>query len=107
MNYQINILGQLYSVFYKSRLEDNKLEIMDGYTDFFAKKIVICDFENEDKGIESTENINGYINQVFRHEVVHAFAYESGVQNLNELDEEQLIEWIATMIPKINMVNNQ
>lgn len=104
MNEQIIILGQTYSVAYKSRQEDKKLETMDGYTDCFAKKIVICNLNDESKDVECTENINGYIEQVFRHEVIHAFAQESGVAPLNELNEEQLIEWFAIMMPKISKV---
>lgn len=104
MSYQINILGQAYSVFYKSRQEDKKLETMDGYTDVFAKEIVICDFKSESEEIESTKNVKGYSDQVFRHEVIHAFVYESGVQTLSDLEEEQLVEWFAIMFPKINEV---
>ena len=44
---KINILGTEYSLEYLSSKEDKKLENLDGYTDYYKKKIVIeKDFEN-------------------------------------------------------------
>lgn len=55
-----------------------KKEFMDGYTE---------------KGTEYR------FDHVVRHELIHAFAEESGVSYGND---ENLVDWIANMIPKIN-----
>lgn len=100
----IDILGIAYKLEYKSFKEDKKLEEMDGYTDFYLKRIVVeKDFENR---MIDTEKIKLYQNKVLRHEIVHAFLYESGLDvNSNKAyswaENEEMVDWFAIQSPKL------
>ena len=103
----IEILGTKYKLEYRN-LEDNKeLDEMDGYTDNYKKIIVIGNleqrdyFKNELKG-----KINIVKNKVLRHEIIHAFLFESGLDtNSNRsdswADNEEMVDWLAIQSPKI------
>ena len=81
--------------------EYTKLKRMDGYTDFSIKKIVVADFEVDDNCIDDLE---WYKNKVLRHEIIHAFIYESGLaENCEWARDEQLTDWIAIQFE--NMLN--
>ena len=104
MKTKINVLGTEYKIEYRSFKKDKKLETADGYTDFFFKLIVIeDDFENRNMLIEK---IKKYQEKILRHEIVHAFLYESGLDcNSNKseswADNEEMVDWIAIQSPKI------
>jgi hypothetical protein len=68
---KINVLGVMYEI-----IEDDGL-INDGNDG-------VCDVYNE----------------VMRHELVHAFFYESGLCEYS--DNEQLVDWIATQYDKLH-----
>lgn len=84
---RINILGTTYTTHVVSTKDiDNHA----GMCEFYKKKISICnDFDDiEDK------------QRVIRHEILHAFFHESG---LNEYaDNETLVDFIATQFPKLH-----
>lgn len=98
----VNILGTEYTVKFMSEKEDYRLEEMDGYTDFYSKLIVV---ENSRAG--TIHNINEYHRKVLRHEIVHAFLYESGFAtsshgNDSFADDEEIVDWIAIQGRKIH-----
>ena len=100
---KVDILGANYSIYYKSRKEDTSLETRDGYTDNYVKRIVInTDFSDSwDK-----ESIKVYKNKVLRHEVLHAYLYESGLDvNSNKAyswaENEEMVDWFAIQAPKL------
>jgi Zn-dependent peptidase ImmA (M78 family) len=41
---------------------------------------------------------------VLRHEIIHAFRYESGLKSCANVDDEQYVDWIATQFTKIYKV---
>lgn len=49
----------------------------------------------------SKQDIQKYKNQVVRHEVVHAFLFESGLGNDSWAANEEIVDWIAAMFPKL------
>ena len=96
----INILGQDYTI-----SMDEELEGMDGYCDKTVKKIKVCStlkepkvktYELEDKAV--------YLKHVLRHEIVHAFAFESGLDHGTVVQNELVVDWIASMYPKLKKV---
>lgn len=107
MENKINILGTEYSFEYKSINEDGKLEDLEGYTDLYNKHIVIGKIEERDYfQNENKEKIKKIKNKIFRHEIVHAFLYESGLDcNSNKVyswsENEEMIDWFAIQSPKI------
>lgn len=99
MKRKINILGTEYDVIIKSLKKDPKLEGLDGYIDYSIKTIVINEavFKRDDPKL--VEKLEEPINNILRHELVHGFIHESGLDcNYNT---EVLVEWIARMLPKM------
>ena len=45
------------------------------------------------------ENLEDYKKKVTRHELVHAFLFESGLHDMAK--DEQLVEWLAIQSPKM------
>lgn len=94
---KIDVLGTEYTVEY----QDMKDEEIDGYCDYTSKHIVI-----------RADNVNGLENfrynqkKQLRHEIIHAFLAESGLQaNFEHCSkfghEETMVDWIAIQFPKL------
>lgn len=98
----VNICGVEYSIEHNTPNNDEKLVEFDGYSDCTSKKIVIADFD--DTNNLGVQNIAIHRENVLRHEIIHAFAYECGIERLSELPEEILVQWIAMQLPKINSI---
>lgn len=96
----VDILGTKYRVFSATESEDGRMNGLNGYTDWTVKKICIEKEWHGDIG-----DMKAYINQVIRHEVVHAFMFESGFgdcfKHESEGQEETVVDWIAYMLYKI------
>jgi hypothetical protein len=95
---KINILGTEYKFEPSEAREDMRLTYNDGYCDFYTKTIRHENNYNENRP-DSIGDYNELKNQVKRHEIVHAFFFESGLANY--ADNEQLVEWIALQFPKM------
>lgn len=96
---KVSILGTEYTIQKLSRNEDNYLKNCDGYCDKTSKRIVV-NTDNDD-----LDNVEVYIKKVLRHEIIHAFLHESGLQENFKHDtwghDETMIDWIAVQFPKI------
>ena len=100
---KVDILGTEYTIVEK---EDERFEKhdADGFCEWWTKEIHIK------KGIgEETENtmfgMKQYKENVIRHEIIHAFMFESGMQSYER--DEQIVEWITRNIEKINKALEQ
>lgn len=110
MENRICVLGTEYSIEIHKISIDNHMKrnnIM-GYCWYDEKLIVIPD-TSEKEYFDFTDNdaeIN-FINKVLRHEIIHAFLYESGLSTCCEwANNETIIDWIAIQSPKIeNLIN--
>ena len=104
---KINVLGTIYTIEYKDIADDDKLDEMEGYTDLYKKHIVIGKLEQRSYFAgESEEKLNKVKNKILRHEIVHAFLFESGLDsNSNKsyawADNEEMVDWFAIQSPKI------
>lgn len=106
----VNILGTEYTVTVKKYDEDEEFErsSIDGYCDRWTKQIVVCDMSTY-KGWEHEppETISAIQKEVLRHEIVHAFFSESGLEasalrpDVAWVKNEELVDWIALQGPKI------
>lgn len=98
-NQSIDVLGTSYKIKFLSPAEDKNLQTCDGYCDKTSKLIVVTT-ENTDLGDFLT-----YQKSCLRHEIIHAFLFESGLSNNWEHKpyghEETVIDWIALQFPKI------
>lgn len=106
----VNILGTEYDIAKKKYDEDDtfKREDVDGYCDGYVKRIVVCDMATwpgcENDAADTNENAQ---KDTIRHEIVHAFFNESGLQNCAARYDgpwskfEECVDWIAIQGPKI------
>ena len=100
----VNILGTPYTIYEQSTEENNMLKECDGYCDKSSKKIVIIK-KPEDNQLEDFEQ---YRRKILRHEIIHAFLFESGLHENWKHDEfghdETWVDWIAAQFPKMLIV---
>lgn len=99
-NKKINILGTEYTISEKNREEDKNLNDADGYCDKTTKEIIIC------KDMDGTlKDMEWFKNKVLKHEIIHAFLFESGLQENFEHPryghDETYVDWFAVQSPKI------
>ena len=104
---KIDILGTEYTVEYVDIESDEKLEEMEGYTDLYNKTIIVGKIEQREYfKNEPAEKIKKIKNKILRHEIIHAFLFESGLDsNSNKsyawADNEEMVDWFAIQSPKI------
>lgn len=98
---EINVLGTEYTVYLTPKSEDPRLEDNDGYTDTSEKLCVVDDLEHAEKDTFAKGDLKKYRKQVIRHELLHAFLFESGLDVNSWAYNEELVDWIAIQFPKI------
>lgn len=103
----VNILGTDYEIYMNvPTTADKTLERCEGYCDKTTKRLVIGKLGNECNLGEPME----YIKYVVRHEVIHAFLFESGIggDTVWDIDgqehPEHMVEWFGMQFPKIAAV---
>ena len=95
---KISILGTEYDFDESTAKEDSRLSENDGYHDGYAKIIRVEKDYNENHPF-SIQDWDEFKKSIKRHEIVHAFLFESGARK--ECENEQLVDWIATQFPKM------
>lgn len=108
-DFKVNILGSEWSIEFGTVEKYPNLAEMDGYTDFSTHQIVVDTMEKADGQIGSKEDMTAYKKNVIRHEIIHAFLYEPGLEaNSNASDNwainEEMVDWFAIQSPKIFQV---
>ena len=103
---KVNILGVKYSIHYQTEAENKNLKEIGGYCDPSVRKICIRDFSREPAEDGQLERLDYVIRQSLRHEIVHAFFFESGLGfNASKVDHwstnEEMVDWIALQGPRI------
>lgn len=105
MNKTVNILGTEYEVIMDA--PDEMLpEDADGAMDHSVKRIVVAKFESNRNSIK---DLDVYRKKVLRHEVIHAFLFESGLWNNSGNvtawgQSKEITDWFAIQSPKIMKV---
>lgn len=94
----VSVLGTKYTIKESNKIADPKLENNDGYCDCSIKTIVIDTFKDSPGSLEDLES---YKKQVIRHELVHAFLFESGLDGCSWAKDEEIVDWIACQFPKL------
>lgn len=102
--YTVDVLGTPYSVYTDAPMEEDPLlEGCDGYCDWTVRRIVILEKtkDEEHADFEMRKRVS------LRHEIIHAFLYESGIDENSTWDiegqahPEQMVQWIARQFPKL------
>ena len=99
---KLDILGAEWELVERSESEDTNLLGCDGYCDWTTKTMVL---EREMNG--SLGFMEKYVQKVKRHEIVHAFLFESGLGDCTHINngswakDEEIVDWFATQGLKI------
>jgi ribosomal protein S13 len=103
---KINILGTEYIIQKEvDEEQDTRIKNLYGFCDYTTKEICLSkDILNREDS--SVSNLKNFENKVLRHEIVHAYLYESGLnENSNKqiawAENEEMVDWIAIQGPKI------
>lgn len=96
---EINILGTKYGLMEFPKRDDPSLTNNDGYCDTSVKKMVIDEMKEKEPCMK--EDLSFYQKQVKRHEIIHAFLFESGLDTCCEWACEEMIDWISIQFPKL------
>jgi hypothetical protein len=96
----VNVLGQDYSIEFSTTKENPRLDSLDGFCDSSTHKCLIDRMDKTDDPRQK-ENILSYRDTVVRHELVHAFLYESGLESESWARNEETVDWIAIQFPKM------
>lgn len=89
----VNILGTPYKLIV-DKMGSPKDDGALGYVECYAKKIVIVPMVQNEVTVEKVEDV---IRKTVRHEIVHAFIHESGLEAWNE--NEIRVDWVAAYLP--------
>jgi len=109
-NMVVNVLGTEYNVIFDTLAENNMYKQCDGYCDFYDKEIHVRKHIKEDADHDemtiSEKSMRIYENKCLRHELIHAFMFESGLDcNSNNVEgwarNEEMVDWMAIQMPKI------
>lgn len=96
---EINILGTLYTVEKLEEKDDCMKEMIAvGYTDRTTKRI---SYLKEKEGITQVDNPIKIENITLRHEIIHAFLFESGIDINMQFHNEEMVDWLAVQFPKL------
>lgn len=99
---KVKILGTEYEIIMDAEEKDYPiLKDADGYADFTIKKIVVKKLIQDG---ESYEDLELWQRKTLRHEIIHAFLYESGLWQNSFKDwarNEEMTDWIALQFEKI------
>ena len=101
--YNLNILGTKWKLKEVPRDLDPMFGTVDGYADRSIRTMFVA--ENDTHTTDSVKDWDEYLKVVKRHEIIHAFFFESGLaQDMYHPAYghcEQDIDWMAIQFPKM------
>ncbi len=104
----VNILGTEYKIYIKKMQDDTKLSEngWGGYVKVNTKSIIIADLDSLAEYLDVEKNEAKNVQKVtIRHEVIHAYLYESGLWSNSSSPnhwaiDEEITDWIAIQSPR-------
>lgn len=98
-NRSVSVMGENWDIEFASAGSDPKLEERSGYCDPSVRKIVVCIHEND---VMNCSDMDEMMRRTLRHELVHAMAHESGLDENSEWAmNEEMTAWVANQFPKL------
>lgn len=99
----INILGSDWTIQSQTEEENPKLTEAAGYCDYSTRTITVKKKYADE--LFNLADMDAYKRQVLRHEIVHAFLFESGLTEVAR--DETVVEWIAIQLARMNIAMTQ
>ena len=100
----VNVLGTEYRIFLDvPESEDEVLKSCAGYCDKTSYRIAVVARDADG----NLDDDSAYRKQILRHEIIHAFLFESGLGGdsvwyvKGQEHPEQTVDWLARQFPKI------
>lgn len=102
---KIKVLGIEYKIYFTNEGKEPRIKNVWGFCDFHTREIMIRD-DIEKEGEDTCKNLVDFKKKVLRHEIIHAFLYESGLRENSKssmawAENEEMVDWIAIQFPKI------
>lgn len=100
---RVKILGSDWLLITEKENDEYKEKQADGWCDYTTRTMHIGLFE---KDKTTLDRLDVYSKKVARHEIIHAFLYESGLAECsckaqNWALNEEMVDWLAQQITKI------
>ena len=105
MYFEEAILGETWTIAIVPTSTDKRLNDCDGFCDKTSRCILVDDFSMCDN--YDMDNRQAHVCQNIRHEIIHAFLFESGLAGdsvwhvQGQEHPEQTVDWIAYQFPKM------
>lgn len=97
---EVLVLGEPYKILVSNKEKHPYLSKCDGFCDASIKTIIVDDCNETGDGY--IKDMESYRMKVTRHELVHAFLYESGLDGCSDwATNEEIVDWIALQFPKM------
>lgn len=98
----INILGSNYTLKVFNKAKDSRLESCDGLCDETVKELLVDNYAEDAGDPTCKKNLAVQIRKNKRHEIIHAFLFESGLaENSSWAQNEEMVDFFAIQFPKL------
>jgi hypothetical protein len=102
----ISILGSPWNVYIGNKDIFPHLAEVDGYEDSSIRAIFVDECKVDATDTSKKADLQRYQAEVLRHEIIHAFLYESGLDSNSQGTDswarnEEMTDWLAIQSPKI------
>jgi hypothetical protein len=99
---EINILGAAYTLTITSKSQDVRLKDADGICDETVKELLVDSYADSEGDPTCKKNLAVQIRKNKRHEIIHAFLFESGLaENSSWAQNEEMVDFFAIQFPKL------
>lgn len=100
---KVNVLGTDYAIIQSNPSQNAYFDDVDGFCDFTSHEVVYHPYPHDgtQPGWEYSDPCAAN-KRILRHELVHAFLYESGLaEDSGWAMNESVVDWIARQFPKM------
>ena len=105
MKFTIEILGHEWTVLVTTDDVEPRLKDCTGFTDWTSRKVVVSRIPESDTNLDYPDAL---MRKVLRHEIIHAYMFESGLgddwTHPEVGHDETMIDWMAYHLHKLEMV---
>lgn len=99
---QINVLGTAYTLAVCSESVEPRLKGCDGFCDETTKELFCKDYSEYIGDPNCKQQLPVQIRKVKRHEIIHAFLFESGLAEVSPwAQNEEMVDFFAIQFPKL------